>query len=160
MQRDLHMGTEDRLKGILARQAAAAEANQRDEAAAQAAAEKAKLLRVRVSKKWQDQRTHIDKFIDQLNQQMSKNGVHLVVRASRYKTTDATMELDRMEIGYDQYTRDEEKLTFSVRPNGEIDVWIASDKSPAKNSALNAFEATNDDFEGALLDFLDLNTPK
>jgi len=58
------MGTEDRLKGILARQAAAAEANQRDEAAAQAAAEKAKLLRVRVSKKWQDQRTHIDKFID------------------------------------------------------------------------------------------------
>ena len=77
------MGTEDRLKEILARQVAAAEANRQREEEAQVAAEKAKELRAEVTQKWRVQRAYIERFVVQLNEQIRKNDVQLSVRDSR-----------------------------------------------------------------------------
>jgi hypothetical protein len=158
------MGTEDRLKGILARQAAAAKAKQSAESEDQAAAEKAQLLRASVAEKWHGQRVHIERFIYQTNKQISKNGVQLFVRASGYRRTAVTKEeVDRMEIAFDAHTDNLKKLTFSVRPDGDIFISMGTSydaTTPAKQSILNVLKNTNDELEGTVLDFLDINTPK
>ena len=155
------MGTDERLKGILARQAAVAEKAKHDQAAAQAAAEQAKALRVRVTEKWQGQRAHIEQFIDRLNNEMSDLGTTLFVRALRYPS-DESVQVDAMDIGFEKYTTgDMRKLAILVRPDGQIYVSIATRSvSPAKHYDLNVFEATEEQLEGAVLDFLDENTPK
>jgi hypothetical protein len=52
------------------------------------------------------------------------------------------------------------KLTISVRPDGKIHVTMTTRyTSPAKNYVLDALEATNDQLEGTVLDFRDINTP-
>ena len=156
------MGTDERLKGILARQASAAERAELDQVAAQEAAEKAKDLRLRVTEKWQGQRAHIEQFIDRLNKEMSDHGTTLFVRGSRYPV-DESMHVDMMDIGFEKYTStgDMRKLAISVRPDGRIYVSIATRNiSPAKHYDLNVFEATDGQLEGAVLDFLDENTPK
>jgi NCAIR mutase (PurE)-related protein len=157
------MGTEDRLKGIMARQAAAAKAKQSAESEDQAAAAKAQLLRASVVEKWHGQRVHIESFINQTNKQISKNGVQLFVRASGSRRTGVTKEVDRMEIAFDAHTDNLKKLTFSVRPDGDIFISMGTSydaATPAKQSILNVLKNTNDELEGTVLDFLDINTPK
>lgn len=154
------MGTEERLKGILARQTAAAEKAKHDQAAAQAAAERAKDLRVRVTEKWQGQRAHIEQFIDRLNNEMSDLGTTLFVRASRYPS-DESVQVDAMDIGFETSAGDMRKLALLVRPDGRIYVSIATRTvSPVKHYDLNVLEATDEQLEGTVLDFLDENTPK
>ncbi|MGO8842403.1 MAG: hypothetical protein ACLQF1_15115 [Methyloceanibacter sp.] len=156
------MGTEDRLKEILARQVAAAEANRQREEEAQVAAQKAKELRAEVTQKWRVQRAYIERFVVQLNEQIRKNDVQLSVRDSRYPAPEGTFEVDKIEIGFQPRSRgDMRNLTIAVRPNGEIYVSIASSTtSPAKHYTLNTLKATNDELEGTVLDFLDVNTPR
>ena len=54
------MGNKERLKGILERQAAAAEQERLDEAEASAKAEKVRSVRFEVIQKWQQQRAHLE----------------------------------------------------------------------------------------------------
>ena len=54
------MGNRERLKGILERQAAAAERERLDEEAASAKAEKVRSVRVEVIQKWQEQQAHLE----------------------------------------------------------------------------------------------------
>jgi L-lactate utilization protein LutB len=82
------MGNKERLKGILERQAAAAERERLDEEAASAKAEKVRSVRVEVIQKWQEQRAHLETYIDQINKETSKNGVQLfVVKNPRHADT-------------------------------------------------------------------------
>ena len=73
------MGNKERLRGILERQAAAAERERLDEEAASAKAEKVKSVRVEVIQKWQEQRAHLETYIAQINKETSKNDVQLFV---------------------------------------------------------------------------------
>jgi hypothetical protein len=73
------MGNKERLKGILERQAAAAERERLDEEAASAKAEKVRSVRVEVIQKWQEQRAHLETYIAQINKETSKNDVQLFV---------------------------------------------------------------------------------
>ena len=53
------------------------------------------------------------------------------------------------------------KLVNSVRANGEAYVAIStSSVSQAQQYTLNVLEATNEQLEATVLDFLDANTPK
>ena len=73
------MGNKERLKGILGRQAAAAERERMDEEEASAKAENVKSVRVEVIQKWQEQRAHLETYIAQINKETTKNGVQLFV---------------------------------------------------------------------------------
>jgi hypothetical protein len=144
------------------RQAAAAKRAQVDQEGADEAAEKRQKLCAEVDRKWTAQRAHIEQFINRLNQELSENGVQLYVRGPRTASSDPPIQVDQMDIDFDQYpqTQHMRKLSISVRPNGEIYVHIATkDISPVKQYTLNAFEATNEQLEGTVLDFLDANTP-
>jgi len=156
------MGNKERLKGILERQAAAAERERLDEEAASAKAEKAKSVRVEVIQKWQEQRAHLETFIDQINKEMSKNGVQLfVVKNPRHAHTGVSMEVDKIEVAFQQRMPYDKKLVISVRANGEAYVSISTNSvSQAKQYMLNVLEVTNEQLEATVLDFLDANTPK
>ena len=71
------MRNKERLKGILERQAAAAERERLDEEAASTQAEKVKAVRVEVIQKWQEQRAQLETYIAKINKETSKNGVQL-----------------------------------------------------------------------------------
>jgi L-lactate utilization protein LutB len=71
------MGNKERLKGILERLAAAAERERLDEEEASAKAEKVRSVRVEVIQKWSEQGSHLESYIDEINKQISKNGVQL-----------------------------------------------------------------------------------
>ena len=156
------MGNKERLKGILERLAAAAERERLDEEEASAKAEKVKSVRVEVIQKWQEQRSHLETYIDQINKQISKNGVQLfVVQNPRRAHTGVSMELDKMEVAFHQRTPHDKKLAISVRANGEAYVAIStSSVAQAKQYTLNVLEVTNEQLEATVLDFLEANTPK
>ena len=156
------MGNKERLKGILERQAAAAERERLDEEAASAKAEKVRSVRVEVIQKWQEQRAHLESYIDQINKQTSKNDVQLfVVKNPRQADTGVGMEVDKMEVAFRQRMPYDKKLVISVRANGEAYVAIStSSVSQAQQYTLNVLEATNEQLEATVLDFLDANTPK
>lgn len=156
------MGNKERLKGILERLAAAAERERLDEEEASAKAEKVKSVRVEVIQKWQEQRSHLETYIDQINKQISKNGVQLfVVQNPRHAHTGVGMEVDKMEVAFRQRTPHDKKLVVSVRANGEAYVAIStSSVAQAKQYTLNVLEVTNEQLEATVLDFLDANTPK
>jgi hypothetical protein len=156
------MGNKERLKGILERLAAAAERERLDEEAASAQAEKVRSVRVEVIQKWQEQRAHLETFIDQINKQTSKNGVQLfVVKNPRYDHTGAGTEVDKMEVAFHQRMPHDKKLAISVRASGEAYVSIStSSVSQAKQYRLNVLEVTSEQLEATVLDFLDANIPK
>ena len=156
------MGNKERLKGILERQAAAAERERLDEEAASAKAEKVRSVRVEVIQKWQKQRTHLETYIAQINKETSKNDVQLfVVKNPRQADTGVGMEVDKMEVAFRQRMPYDKKLVISVRANGEAYVAIStSSVSQAQQYTLNVLEATNEQLEATVLDFLDANTPK
>ena len=154
------MGTEDRLKSILRRQAAAVALAAREDAEAKVATETANQLRESVTQKWKVQRAHFVKFIGQLNLQTSKNGVVLFVKESAYPAPVNASELDKVEVGFQRDVCEMRKLTISVRPDGKMHVTMTTRyTSPAKSYVLDALGATNDQIEGTVLDFLDINTP-
>jgi hypothetical protein len=156
------VGNKERLKGILERQAAAAERERLDEEAASAKAERVRSVRVEVIQKWQEQRAHLETYIAQINKETSKNGVQLfVVKNPRQADTGVGMEADKMEVAFRQRTPHDKKLVISVRANGEAHVSIStSSVSQARQYMLNVFEVTNEQLEATVLDFLDANTPK
>jgi len=156
------MGNKERLKGILERQAAAAERERLDEEAASAKAEKVRSVRVEVIQKWQEQRAHLETYIAQINKETSKNDVQLfVVENPRHAHTGVGMEVDKMEVAFRQRMPYDKKLVISVRANGEAYVSIStSSVSRAQQYTLNVLEATNEQLEATVLDFLDANTPK
>ena len=156
------MGNKERLKGILGRQAAAAERERLDEEAASAKAEKVKSVRVEVIQKWQEQRAHLETYIAQINKETSKNGVQLfVVKNPRHADTGLGMEVDKMEVAFRERTPHDKKLVISVRANGEAYVSIStSSVTQAEQSMLHVLEVTNEQLEATVLDFLDANTPK
>ena len=156
------MGNKERLKGILERQAAAAERERLDEEAASAKAEKVRSVRVEVIQKWQEQRAHLETYIAQINKETSKNDVQLfVVKNPRHADTGVGMEVDKMEVAFRQRTPHDKKLVISVRANGEAYVSIStSSVSQAQQYTLNVLEVTNEQLEATVLDFLDANTPK
>jgi L-lactate utilization protein LutB len=107
------MGNKERLKGILERQAAAAERERLDEEEASAKAEKVKSVRVEVIQKWQEQRSHLETYIDQINKQISKNGVQLfVVQNPRRAHAGVSMEVDKMEVAFHQRMPHDKKWRF------------------------------------------------
>ena len=155
------MGNKERLKGILERQAAAAERERLDEEEASAKAEKVRSVRVEVIQKWQEQLAHLETYIAQINKETSKNGVQLfVVQNPRQADTGVGMEVDKMEVAFRSKPHDK-KLVISVRANGEAYVSIStSSLSKAEQYMLNVLEVTNEQLEATVLDFLDANTPK
>jgi hypothetical protein len=154
------MGTDDRLANILARQTVAADKARSDESNADAAAASAAQVRAQVAQKWGEHRPHLEAFINELNQQFRHNNIRLTVKDSRYKTSTPAVDVDRMEIGFDELS-EMRKLVIMVHGNGQIHVSIAtSSMSPAQQYELNVFEMTNKQLEGTVVDFLDLNTPK
>jgi L-lactate utilization protein LutB len=156
------MGNKERLKGILGRQAAAAERERLDEEAASTKAEKVRSVRVEVIQKWQEQRTQLETYIAQINKETSKNGVQLfVVKNPGHAHTGVSMEVDKMEVAFRQRTPNDKKLVISVKANGEANVSIStSSVSQAQQYTLNVLEVTNEQLEATVLDFLDANTPK
>ena len=156
------MGNKERLKGILERLAAAAERERLDEEEASTKAEKVKSVRVEVIQKWQEQRSHLESYIDEINKQIGKNGVQLfVVQNPRRAHTGVSMEVDKMEVAFHQRIPHDKKLAISVRANGEAYVAIStSSVAQAKQYTLNLLEVTNEQLEAPVLDFLDANTPK
>ena len=76
------MGTEDRVKEILARQAAAAKVEKDSEAEAKILAGQLNELRDAVTQNWPVRRAHIPAFVTQLNSQMRENGHQLFVMES------------------------------------------------------------------------------
>jgi len=156
------MGNKERLKGILERQAAAAKRERLDEEAASAKAEKVRSVRVEVIQKWQEQRTHLETYIDKISKEMSKNGVQLFVAKNPTRAdTGVGMEVDKMEVAFHQRTPHDKKLVISVRANGDAYVSIStSSLSKAQQYMLNVLEVTNEQLEATVLDFLDANTPK
>ena len=154
------MGTDDRLANILARQTIAADKARSDESNADAAAANAVQVRAQVAQKWGEHRPCLEAFINELNQQFRHNNIRLTVKDSRYKTSTPAIDVDRMEIGFDELS-EMRKLVIMVCGNGQIYVSIAtSSMSPAQQYELNVFEMTNKQLEGTVVDFLDLNTPK
>jgi Tfp pilus assembly protein PilO len=156
------MGNKERLKGILERLAAAAERERLDEEEASAKAEKVKSVRVEVIQKWQEQRSHLESYIDQIKKQIRKNSVQLfVVQNPRRAHTGVSLELDKMEVAFHQRMPHHKKLAISIRANGEAYVAIStSSMAQAKQYTLNVLEVTNEQLEVTVLDFLDANTPK
>ena len=156
------MGNKERLKAILERQAAAVERERLDEEAASAKAEKVRLVRVEVIKKWQEQRTRLETYVAQINKETTKNGVQLfIVKNPRQADTGLGMEVDKMEVAFRQRMPYDKKLVISVRANGEAHVSIStSSVSQAQQYRLNVLEVTNEQLEATVLDFLDANTPK
>jgi len=156
------VGNKERLKAILERQAAAVERERLDEEAASAKAEKVRLVRVEVIKKWQEQRTRLETYIAQINKETTKNGVQLfIVKNPRQADTGLGMEVDKMEVAFRQRMPYDKKLVISVRANGEAHVSIStSSVSQARQYVLNVLEVTNEQLEVTVLDFLDANTPK
>src|SRR5262245_10482233 len=156
------VGNKGRLKGILERQAAAAERQRLDEEAASAEAEKVRLLRVEVIQKWQKQRAHLETYIAQINKETIKNDVQLfVAKNPRQADTGAGMEVDKMEVAFRQRMPYDKKLVISVKANGEAYVSVStSSVSQAQQYMLNVLEVTNEQLEATVLDFLDANTPK
>ena len=98
-----------------------------------------------------------------INKETSKNGVQLfVVKNPRQADTGVGMEVDKMEVAFpSQRQPHDKKLVISVRANGEAHVAIStSSVSQAHQYTLNVLEATNEQLEATVLDFLDANTPK
>ena len=121
------MENKERLKGILERQAAAAERERLDEEAASTKAEKVRSVRVEVIQKWQEQRTQLETYIAQINKETSKNGVQLfVVKNPGHAHTGVSMEVDKMEVAFRQRTPHDKKLVISVKANGEANVSIST----------------------------------
>ena len=154
------MGADDRLANILARQTIAADKARSDKSNADAAAANAAQVRAQVAQKWGEHRPRLEAFINELNQQFRHNNIRLTVKGSRYKTSTPAVDVDRMEIGFDELS-EMRKLVIMVHGNGQIYVSIAtSSMSPAQQYELNVFEMTTKQLEGTVVDFLDLNTPK
>ena len=155
------MGNKERLKAILERQAAAVERERLDEEAASAKAEKVRLVRVEVIKKWQEQRTRLETYIAQINKETTKNGVQLFIVKNPRQADTGGVEVDKMEVAFRQRMPYDKKLVISVRANGEAHVSIStSSVSQARQYVLNVLEVTNEQLEVTVLDFLDANTPK
>ena len=156
------MGNKERLKGILERQAAAAERERLDEEAASTQAEKVKAVRVEVIQKWQEQRAQLETYIAKINKETSKNGVQLfVVKNPRHAHGGVSMEVDKMEVAFREGTPHDKKLAISVKANGEANVSIStSPVSQAQQYTLDVLEVTDEQLEATVLDFLDANTPK
>jgi hypothetical protein len=144
------MGNKERLKGILERQAAAAERERLDEEEASTKAERVRSVRVEVIQKWQEQRAHLETYIAQINKETNKNGVQLfVVKNPRHADTGVGMEVDKMEVAFHQRTPHDKKFSIST-----------SSLSKAEQYTLNVLEVTHEQLEATVLDFLDANTPK
>ena len=95
------------------------------------------------------------------NKETSKNGVQLFVVKNPEADTGVGMEVDKMEVAFRQRQPHDKKLVISVRANGEAHVAIStSSVSQAQQYTLNVLEATNEQLEATVLDFLDANTPK
>ena len=155
------MGTEDRVKEILARQAAAAKVEKDSEAEAKILAGQLNELRGAVTQNWPVRRAHIAAFVTQLNSQMRENGHQLFVMESDSLSSHTGLEVDKMELGFEQKTRSHRKLLLSVRPDGEIYVSMGTrGMAAARSYKFNLLEATNEQLEGTVLDFLDINTPQ
>jgi hypothetical protein len=152
----------ERLKGILGRQAAAAERERLDEEAASAKAKNVKSVRAEVIQKWREQRAHLETYIAQINKETRKNGVQLfVVKNPSQAEMESGMEVDKMEVAFRESTPHGKKLVISVRANGEAYVSIStSSETRAEQSTLQVLEVTNEQLEATVLDFLDANTPK
>ena len=155
------MRTEDRLKEILARQAAAAKVEKDSEAEAKIVAGQLNELREAVTQNWPVRRAHIAAFVAKLNSQMKKNGHQLFVMESDSVSSHTGLEVDKMELGFEPKTRSHKKLLLSVRPNGEVYVSMGTrGMAAAKSYKLNLLEASDEQLEETVLDFLDINTPQ
>jgi hypothetical protein len=108
------MRTEDRLKEILARQAAAAKVEKDSEAEAKIVAGQLNELREAVTQNWPVRRAHIAAFVAKLNSQMKKNGHQLFVMESDSVSSHTGLEVDKMELGFEPKTRSHKKLLLSV----------------------------------------------
>ena len=155
------MRTEDRLKEILARQAAAAKVEKDSEAEAKIVAGQLNELREAVTQNWPVRRAHIAAFVAKLNSQMKKNGHQLFVIESNSVSSHTGLEVDKMELGFEPKTRSHKKLLLSVRPNGEVYVSMGTrGMAAAKSYKFNLLEASDEQLEETVLDFLDINTPQ
>jgi hypothetical protein len=155
------MRTEDRLKEILARQAAAAKVEKDSEAEAKIVAGQLNELREAVTQNWPVRRAHIAAFVAKLNSQMKKNGHQLFVMESDSVSSHTGLEVDKMELGFEPKTRSHKKLLLSVRPNGEVYVSMGTrGMAAAKSYKFNLLEASDEQLEETVLDFLDINTPQ
>ena len=155
------MRTEDRLKEILARQAAAAKVEKDSEAEAKIVAGQLNELRDAVTQNWPVRRAHIAAFVAKLNSQMKKNGHQLFVMESDSVSSHTGLEVDKMELGFEPKTRSHKKLLLSVRPNGEVYVSMGTrGMAAAKSYKFNLLEASDEQLEETVLDFLDINTPQ
>ena len=66
-----------------------------------------------------------------------------------------------MELGFEPKTRSHKKLLLSVRPNGEVYVSMGTrGMAAAKSYKFNLLEASDEQLEETVLDFLDINTPQ
>ena len=123
------MRTEDRLKEILARQAAAAKVEKDSEAEAKIVAGQLNELREAVTQNWPVRRAHIAAFVAKLNSQMKKNGHQLFVMESDSVSSHTGLEVDKMELGFEPKTRSHKKLLLS---NGFVNPYTGGACSGVK----------------------------
>jgi hypothetical protein len=155
------MGIDDKINDILARQARAIQRLEEEKLAAYAAAERAKELRHEVSRRWKQQSSNLETFIERLDQLFSKNGVHLYMRNEGPRISSTAIEVGRFEVAFDRQFDARKRLAVSVHANGEAHIYIADgSESAKKTSTLNVLEATDEQLQHSVLDFVDLNTPK
>jgi len=137
------MGTEDRLKKIMAQHARVA-------GQAKAAAEQADKVRAVCQPKWKELQAHVRQFVAGLNGRFENYGLHIFERDSP--------NFEAIHLALDEAGMERAIKIFMVN-DGRIYV-VTSSEWPNDLFLGNIINVTNEQIEGAIMDFLDRYTPK
>jgi hypothetical protein len=150
------MSTEDRMKAILAKQAAADKAAAEEEARLAVATRDAKALRSQVEQKWSQLSTVLSETIKTANASMAGRTLYVAYE----NLPPGGMLVSELVFSFENKppNRMHPKCGVRVNPDGTIIVSIDNAVvSPKKTYRLDALAATKKQIEGIVFDFLELN---
>lgn len=151
--------SDERLADILRRQERAAAQKRASDARAAEAQAEATRLELRAQEAWKQQSIALDQALAELNAVMLANGIQLHRRAGEA----GKGAVDGVEVGFGDRpssATDLKVLYFSIGADGVVAVRMGTaDRMPAKQYGFDLLSAAKADWAGALLDFVDVNTP-
>lgn len=156
------MSTEERLKGILERQAVAAERRREQTDEAERKRLEAADLKRRVLKAWEERKLDLERHLERINAAMGGKGqtvfLHNDARIDGHHA--AAYKIDFNNHNYPN-SHSMDNIRITVAPDGKTHFRVGTSSiSPVKSYDKNILECTSDDMLEAILDFMDANTPK
>jgi len=150
------MSNEDRIKAILAKIEAAAEAKRKSNEEAGAMAATAAQKKMKIEAAWAPLRNHLEEFVRTMNGKLPDH-LKLSVNRSQERHNDLIEALE-LTMDPESMGRSPRRSVVQVAGTGDISVQIGSrSQTPVKEYQLQSLTATPDEVERIVLDFIEAN---